>query len=145
MSLSKDSPADEDDRSLRAELEGLLRPESTAHATAYNEALRDAIAIVESVEQLRQERSARAIARRKAEGKKLGGDLRYGYTIGRDGETLIEDPSEQRVIATARKLRSAGHSLREVARKLRARGMLSRDGTEFHAAQIKRMTDEEVQ
>jgi len=143
VSLPRSPVANEIDRSLRAELSRLVRVENTALASSYNEALRDAIAIVDRHEQLRKKRSAHAIARRKAEGKKIGGDLPYGYAVGPDNETLVENPEEQRVMAAARKLRGAGNSLRVVARKLMERRMLSREGTEFHAAQIKRMTDED--
>lgn len=128
--------------SLRAELAALVIPEDGDHAVGYNTALRDVIAIFDRHERDRKKRSARAIAQRKDEGKKTGGDLPYGYALAPDGETLRECPAEQRVIAAARKLRATPYSLREVARRLKARNMFPREGDEFHAAQIKRMTDE---
>lgn len=130
--------------SLRAELTALALPEDGDRAVGYNAALRDVIAIFDRHERDRKKRSARAIAQRKDEGKKTGGDLPYGYELGPDGETLRESTAEQRVIAVARKLRAEGHSLREVARRLAARKMFPREGDVFHAAQIKRMTDEET-
>lgn len=137
-----DDPKD-DERSLRSELAGLVIPETGDHAVGYNTALRDVLAIFDRHEAVRQKRSARALAKRKAAGKKIGGDMPYGYALEADGETLRESAAEQRVIAAARKLHADGHSLREVARRLKARNMFPREGDEFHAAQIKRMTDEE--
>jgi hypothetical protein len=128
----------------RDELLALLKTENTEHASGFNAGLRAAVKVLEQHAQDRQQRSARAIAKRKDEGKKTGGDLPYGYELAPDGETLREAPAEQRVIAAARKLRAEGHSLREVARRLAARKMFPREGAEFHAAQIKRMTDEET-
>jgi DNA invertase Pin-like site-specific DNA recombinase len=136
-----DDPKD-DDRSLRAELAGLVIPENGDHAVGYNTALRDVIAIFDRHEADRQKRSTRALAKRKAAGKKIGGDIPYGYALAADGETLRESVTEQRVIAAARKLRADGHSLREVARRLKARNMFPREGDEFFAAQISRMIDE---
>ena len=130
-------------QSLRAELAALAIPEEGDHAVGYNTALRDVIAVFDRHERDRKKRSARAIAQRKDEGKKTGGDLPYGYELAPDGETLLESKAEQRVIAAARRLRAEGHSLREVARRLTARNMFPRKGDAFHAAQIKRMTDEE--
>lgn len=135
---------EKDERSLRAELSALVIPENgDDHAVGYNTALRDVLAILDRYEADRQKRSARAIAKRKAAGKKIGGDIPYGYELAADGETLRESAAEQRVIAAARKLRATPYSLREVARRLKARNMFPREGDEFHAAQIKRMTDEE--
>lgn len=131
--------------SLRAELAALVIPEDGDHAVGYNTALRDVLAVFDRHERDRKKLIARAITKRKNEGKKTGGDLPYGYELGPDGETLRKSAAEQRVIAAARKLRSEGHSLREVARRLAARNMFPREGDEFHAAQIKRMTDEETE
>jgi len=137
------SDDEKDERSLRAELASLVIPEDGDHAEGYNTALRDVLKILDRYESDRQKSCARAIAKRKAAGKKIGGDLPYGYELAADGETLRESSSEQRVMAAARKLRAEGHSLREVARRLAARKMFPREGDEFHASQIKRMTDEE--
>jgi DNA invertase Pin-like site-specific DNA recombinase len=128
----------------RDELLGLLKTENTEQALGFNAGLRAAISLLEQHEQDRQQRSASALQQRKAEGKKTGGDVPYGYELGPDGETLRECPAEQRVIAAARKLRATPYSLREVARRLKARNMFPREGATFHAAQIKRMTDEET-
>ncbi len=137
---------DDDDqaaRTLRAELEALKVDGKGEGDVGYNAAIDDVLKVIDRHETDRQKRSARAIAKRKAQGKKIGGDMPYGYELAADGETLRESAAEQRVIKEARKLRAAGHSLREVARRLAARGMFPREGDEFHAAQIKRMTDDD--
>ena len=66
--------------SMRAELAALVIPEDGDHAVGYNTALRDVLAIFDRHERDRKKRSARALAQRKNEGKKTGGDLPYGYS-----------------------------------------------------------------
>ena len=72
-------------------------------------------------------------------GEYTGGDLPYGYSLGADGERLVENPQEQRVLSTARTLRGAGLSLRSVARELNAQGFRSRTGPQFAHVQVARM------
>jgi len=148
--------ADEKDevQSLRGKLASLVGPKDVEQAIGYQAALRDVLAIFDGYEIERKALSARAIARRKKAGKKIGGDLPYGYELAPDRETLQESAYEQKVIATARKLRREC-SLREVARRLKKQNLFPReylqstnkdkdiDKALFHAAQIKRMTDEE--
>ena len=129
--------------SLRADLAALVIPEDGDHAVGYNTALREVLKIFDRHESERKKRSARAIAKKKNAGKRIGGDLPYGYELAPDGETLRVCPAEQRVIAAARKLRATPYSLREVGRRLQARNMFPREGDKFHAAQIRRMTDED--
>ena len=72
-------------------------------------------------------------------GEYTGGDFPYGFLLGPDGEKLVEDPAEQRVLTAARELRNAGLSLRAVARELNAQGFRSRAGKPFADVQIARM------
>lgn len=109
----------------------------------YNTAIANVLSVIDSHESVRHENSRDAIAKRKSEGKKVGGDLPFGYQLASDGETLRKHAPEQRVIAEARRLRAAGHSLRQVASALTDRGMLSRKNKPFHASQIKRFTDDD--
>ena len=70
----------------------------------------------------------------------------YGYRLAADGETLLANLDEQRVIAKVRKLRPT-HSLRGIARKLREANIFPRSydpqdhgsTSEFQAVQIQRM------
>ncbi len=98
------------------------------------------------------DRISDALAARKEQGKKTGGDVPYGYRLSSDNETLIEDEAEQAVIAEAVRLREQGFSLRQIARELwkqrlrprlipgRARRVLkTRHPGEFDPTQIRRM------
>lgn len=76
-----------------------------------------------------------AMAHMAAQGKYTGG-IPYGHRLADDGETIIEDADEQRVVATARMLRESGKSLRAIAESLRARGYVSRAGKTFTASTI---------
>lgn len=101
------------------------------------------------------ERITDALADRRDEGKKTGGDVPYGYRLDADGETLIEDDAEQAVIAEAVRLREQGLSLRRVAQELwkkkmrprpvpkeRRRGQLkTKRFGEFDPTQIRRMIE----
>jgi hypothetical protein len=92
---------------------------------AHNEVTRDALASI------------------RASGRKTGGDVPYGYTVGADGRTLVACERECRVIATVRELRLRGLTLRAVSYALAERGMLNRKGKPFHPpalANIERIT-----
>ena len=134
---------DHEDTSVRAELTELQKSETSEYANGFNAALNEVVKILDRHEQERLRRSARVIAQRQKEGKRIGGDVPYGWSVAPDGETLCEKLDEQRVIKTAKKLRKKGLSLRAIARKLLEEGLRPREGTEFHASQIKRLTDEE--
>jgi len=85
------------------------------------------------------ERTAAAMQHKVSLGEYTGGELPYGFKLGPDGERLVEDLEEQRVLSTARTLRGAGLSLRSVARQLNAAGFRSRAGKQFAHVQVARM------
>lgn len=60
------------------------------------------------------ERTSAAMAHLAAQGRYCGGGVPYGWRLADDG-TLVEHADEQAVIARARELRAAGHSLRAIA------------------------------
>ena len=64
----------------------------------------------------------------------------YGWRIEGTGRLarLVEEPSEQAVIAKARELRASGLGYNAIARALSAEGLLSRTGTPFVAMQVSR-------
>lgn len=139
-----------------AELVALLKTESAEqHApgfnAGFNAGIRAVIKLLDQHELKRQQNSARAIRQRQAAEKKIGGDLPYGKQLAPDGESLIDDPKEQRVIAHARKLHASPLSLRAVAHKLREARMYPRSHDpddpqspiEFQAVQIQRMIADE--
>jgi DNA invertase Pin-like site-specific DNA recombinase len=84
------------------------------------------------------ERTSAAMQHMAACGEFTGGEAPYGYAIGADGK-LAEIAEEQAVIREARRIRSAGLSLRATARELDAAGLRSRSGRAFAATQIRRM------
>jgi hypothetical protein len=85
------------------------------------------------------ERTSAAMQHKASMGEYIGGDLPYGLALGADGEHLVENPEEQKVLSTARTLRGAGLSLRSVASELNAQGFRSRTGKQFGHMQIARM------
>jgi site-specific DNA recombinase len=85
------------------------------------------------------ERTAAAMQHEASQGEYCGGKPPFGFALAPDGDRLIEDPAEQEVLVTARKLRSDGHSFRAVAQQLSARGFKSRSGTSFSHMQVVRM------
>ena len=80
----------------------------------------------------------RAQARKR--GRKMGGDVPFGYRLDSDGKHLIEDTDEQEVIRLIRQLRTEGESLRAIGDELRQRGVLTRRGkTTWHPQTIKQI------
>ncbi len=126
----------------------LLKLEKTEHAMGFNAGIQAALELLARHEQDRQLLSKRGLKRRKAEGKKTGGDVPYGYQLAADGATLLAKLDEQRVITKVRALHS-NHSLRAIARKLHGEGIFPRghdphdpdSPQEFLAVQIRRMLE----
>lgn len=83
------------------------------------------------------ERTKSVLQHMKAEGRRVGGKVRYGFED--NGGMLVPVESEQRVIRAAQELRSQGRSFNWIAGKLTQLGFTSRAGTAFHAAQVQKM------
>ena len=83
------------------------------------------------------ERTSVAMRHMQSEGRYIGGNVPYGFHLV-DGE-LVEHDAEQEVIAEARKLRTAGLSLRAVAERLSKRGFKTRSGRAFIHTQVARI------
>ena len=56
------------------------------------------------------------------------GKVRFGYDLADDGKTLVPNLVEQAVLALIHRLRQDGHSLREIAAELTARGLPTKEG-----------------
>jgi len=85
-------------------------------------------------------RTKAALKAKRARGERTG-SVPYGYTLQDDGKTLVPVPHEQKVIATARRLRGQGMSLRAISAELAERGSVSRTGRPFAAVQITRLLE----
>lgn len=138
---------------FRAQLEQLVRSESTPSASSarvWNEAIRAAITLFDQHETLRKKRSESRFNEMRDDDKKIG-SITYGRRVGDDGETLIDDPEEQKTKKMACDLRQKGLTLRAIGEELVKLGRLprivKRDGKmvqpdEWHPAQIKRLVAE---
>ena len=73
------------------------------------------------------ERTKDALQHKIRNGERCG-KVRFGYTLADDGTTLIEDPAEQEALATIRRLKAAGQSLRDIAAEMTRRGILTKEG-----------------
>ena len=150
------APAAEEEDDL--EIAPSIWPDSEVDVATLKElrgAYRELRSAYEALYEKHHERITEALADRKNEGKKTGGDVPYGYRLDSDGETLIEDEAEQAVIAEAVRLREEGLSLRRIAQALwkqklrprpvpkeRRRGALkTKRFGEFDPTQIKRMIE----
>ena len=83
------------------------------------------------------ERTAAAMAHKRAAGEYTGGRVPYGFTLAADGVHLDVNGPEQAVIAAARELRDAGLSLRKIGAELEARGLLPRSSRSWHAKTVR--------
>lgn len=84
------------------------------------------------------ERTRFALAHKRANGEKTGGDVPFGYRLG-DGR-LVPDAGEQKAIALIRELRGAGASLRTIARELEVRGCRTKTGrAHWHPQSLKQV------
>lgn len=87
------------------------------------------------------ERTALALARKREKGEKTGGDVPYGKMLATDGRHLIDNTSEQIIIALIRDLRQAGISIRGIVAELTRQGLTNRVGRAFAPTQIVRMLE----
>jgi len=73
------------------------------------------------------ERTKEAL-RHKINRRQRVGKVRFGYDLGEDGVSLVEDPAEQQVVALMRDLRAAGRTLREIAAEPTQRNIPTKEG-----------------
>ena len=90
------------------------------------------------------ERTAAALAHKRAAGEYTGGRVPYGWQLSADGVHLEPNGPEQAVIACAVELRESGLSLRKVGAELEARGFLPRSGRGWHAKTVRSLLTAEV-
>lgn len=82
------------------------------------------------------ERTRSALLHLKEQGKVFG-EIPHGFS--RDGDSLVPNPDEQRVIELVRSLRDKGYSLRAISDELAAAGVFNRAGRPFNHKSIRSM------
>lgn len=82
------------------------------------------------------ERTRAAMQHMKAEGKVVG-SIPHGFE--RDGDMLVLNVAEQRVIELVQQLRDKGMSLRAISDELAARGAFNRQGRPFNPKSVRSM------
>ena len=73
------------------------------------------------------ERTKSALAHKRSNGEKTGGDVPYGYDATSDGQ-LIENPVEQKAIRLMVSLRSKGYTLQSICDELERAGYMTKSG-----------------
>lgn len=90
------------------------------------------------------ERTRNALAYKKANGEKTGGDTPYGFTVNDYGH-LAPHPQEQEAIALIRDLRTKGHTFRAIAQELEAKGYTTKQGrTQWNPKTVRAITERET-
>ena len=92
-------------------------------------------AIAEMERNVISERTADALAAKKAKGERAG-NLPYGYQVPEDGAILVKNPEEQEIMHLIRKLSEDGLSTRRVAEELNRAGRRTRRGSEWKCQHI---------
>lgn len=81
--------------------------------------------------------TARGMQRKRTRGEYTGGVAPYGWRVGANGVKLEVHPGEQAASQRARELRESGLSLRAVAARLEAEGLLPRSGGRWHPSTVR--------
>lgn len=83
-------------------------------------------------------RTRAALHHKKAKGERVG-CLPRGFVVAADGKTLVQDAAEQRVLQLVRELRAQGMTLKAIAARLEAQGVLNRKGRPYHLVAVGEM------
>ena len=90
------------------------------------------------------ERTKTAMTHKRRSGERVG-KIPFGFDLAADGQTLVENENEQRIVALVRQLREAGESLRGIAAELNRRGIPTKDGRPaWSHSTIQRLVDREA-
>ena len=85
------------------------------------------------------ERTSEALAHKKAQGHKTGGDVPYGSRLADDGKTLVPDAAEQALFEAITNARQRGLSQRAIVADLIHQGFTTRKGTALSLMQVQRL------
>jgi len=88
-----------------------------------------------------RERTTAAMAHMRRKGLRISGSIPFGYDLAPDRKTLLPNPTERGAIALIAKLRGSGHSFRQIAAKLQAKGIPAKRGGAWEASAVKSVLD----
>jgi DNA invertase Pin-like site-specific DNA recombinase len=74
------------------------------------------------------ERTRDALRHKIRNGERCG-KVRFGFDLADDGKTLLPNQAEQQAISMMLDLRTAGHTLRQIAAMLTEQGILTKEGS----------------
>lgn len=83
-------------------------------------------------------RTKAAMGVKRTRGERVG-DIPYGYRLAEDGVHLDADADEQTTLALVREYRADGLTLRAIADRLQAAGILPRSGGRWHPQTVARL------
>ncbi len=89
------------------------------------------------------ERTRDALAHLRANGRRTGGSVPFGYLAEPDGR-LVAHPEESQVVAAIVSLREAGHSLRGIVSALKAHDVPTRGAKAWTLTQVARIVKREA-
>src|ERR1035437_5164705 len=78
------------------------------------------------------ERTCMALAHKRSKRQRVSGQIPYGSRLEPDGVTLVDEPAEQRALATIQQLRAAGGTTRDIEKELQRQGVRPRNGWHWH-------------
>ncbi len=84
------------------------------------------------------ERTREALAHKKSQGQRIG-TVPFGYALGDDRRTLVQQPDEQATLSLLREYRAAGFSLRAIAAELNQRGLRTRSGVAWRHEYVRNL------
>ena len=85
------------------------------------------------------ERTKSAMRYKKSNGEYTGGRILYGFSIGDDGRTLVENPKEQKAIRMAIQKRNEGLSYRKICAELARSGVMPRNGIKWNKNTVQKI------
>jgi site-specific DNA recombinase len=83
------------------------------------------------------ERTRFALAGKRRQGKFVG-ELPFGFDLAPDGENLLPNVDEQKVLRRIRPARSRGHSFQTIADRLDPQGVPTKQGAAWYSTTVRR-------
>lgn len=91
------------------------------------------------------ERTQAAMDHLRRKGKRISHVIPFGYQLGDDGEMLVPNSNEQKVLTLIKELRQDGLSLRKIGAFLQKKGILNKSGGAcWYPMTIKKILDREA-